>query len=319
MMKRVSQNDLQKMYEAPSSDLEERIHQTIASLPVQVQEGKVMKKKWFMSAVLALVLILAVGAIGLAGSGIFGNRTVDYDGNVTESEGVTDVQVQELQTEYKELMKIHEKVPDGDLGVIYNDEGQMRSMKMSRVMNNWEEFEKAIAGVDYLPGPVRYPEGLVLEKAEIFLACRAGGEYRLAEESTEGKYTLKRYTVDDADKFICAYLLQFRDSVSGEKKLQVASELCTALPINFGIDEEDTFETVSIPGMDNALLFHFTEGDLWALEMQRKLEKSIAFQQMPGDDFANQFDSYREAHLEIRTADRSISPDTLTDMMRVDE
>ena len=316
-MKRVSQKDLQNMYEAPSSKLEERIHQTIASLPVQVQEGKVVKRKWFMSAVLALVLILAVGAIGLAGSGIFGNRTVDFDGNITESEGVTDVQVQELQTEYKELMKIYEKIPDGDLGVIYNDEGQMRSMKMSRVMNNWEEFEKAIAGVDYLTVPERFPEGLELEKAEIYLACRPGGEYRLADEITEGEYTLKRYTVDDVDKYIDAYLLQFRDSVSGEKKLQVASQLSTALPMNFGIDEEDTAEAVSIPGMDNALLFHFTEEDLWALEMRRKLEKPIAFEQVPGDDLANQFQSYTEEYLEIRTADGSISPDTLTDMMQM--
>ena len=120
-MKRVSQNDLQKMYEAPSSDLEERIHQTIASLPVQVQEGKAVKRKWFMSAVLALVLILAVGAIGLAGSGIFGNRTVDFDGNITESEGVTDVQVQELRAEFTDLDKLLEIVPDGEYGiVIYN-------------------------------------------------------------------------------------------------------------------------------------------------------------------------------------------------------
>ena len=83
MMKRISQNDLQKMYEVPSPDMEERIHQVIASLPVQVQEGKTVKRKWLMSAVLALVLILAVGAIGLAGSGIIGGRLVDFDGRIT--------------------------------------------------------------------------------------------------------------------------------------------------------------------------------------------------------------------------------------------
>ena len=105
MMKRVSQKDLQKMYEAPSPDLEERIHQTIASLPVQVQEGKIMKRKWTFGTVLALVLVLVLGVAGLAGSGVFGGRVVDLNGNITEEKGYTDVEVQDHQAEWSYLWK----------------------------------------------------------------------------------------------------------------------------------------------------------------------------------------------------------------------
>ena len=168
MMKRISQNDLQKMYEVPSPDMEERIHQVIASLPVQVQEGKTVKRKWLMSAVLALVLILAVGAIGLAGSGIIGGRLVDFDGSITESEGITDVEMQQLEAESLEQEKVIATVPEGDFYTISNDEMRI-GLAAERTFRTREEFDKAMAGVDYLTVPPRVPEGFELRKAKVFL------------------------------------------------------------------------------------------------------------------------------------------------------
>ena len=316
-MKRVSQNDLQKMYEAPSSDLEKRIHQTIESLPVQVQEGKAVKRKWFMSAVLALVLILAVGAIGLAGSGIFGNRTVDFDGNITESEGVTDVQVQELRAEYTNLDKLLETVPDGEYGVVLDENHEARADRWRRTVDTREEFDKAMAGLEYLMVPERFPEGMAFERAEIFLQGREGAEYRLAEERTEGQYTLRCYTVDEADTFIYGYRLAYSDPVNPDRKVSVTAGLSGPYETGFAISEGDTAELITIPGMDKALLLHIDEWDLWQIEMIRALDTTFTYGAYPEEENDNADMTLTQEVYRIEGL--SVSPDMLKDMMRKGE
>ena len=316
-MKRVSQKDLQNMYEAPSSKLEERIHQTIASLPVQVQEGKVVKRKWFMSAVLALVLILAVGAIGLAGSGIFGNRTVDFDGNITESEGVTDVQVQELRVEFTDLDKLLEIVPDGEYGVVLDQNNESRADRWRRTVNTRQEFDKAMAGLEYLMVPERFPEGMEFEKAEIFLLGREGAEYHLAEERTEGQYTLRCYTVDEADTFIYGYRLAYSDPMNPDRKASVTAGLSGPYEMSFAISEGDTAELITIPGMDKALLLHIDEWDLWQIEMMRALDTTYTFGAYPEEN--NDYADRTLTHEWYRIEGVSVSADVLKDMMQVGE
>ena len=313
-MKRVSQNDLQKMYEAPSSDLEERIHQTIASLPVQVQEGKVMKKKWFMSAVLALVLILAVGAIGLAGSGIFGNRVVDFDGNITESEGITDVEMQQLEAESLEQDKLIATVPEGDFYTISSEEGRT-GLAGRRTFRTREEFDEAMAGVDYLTVPAQVPEGFELQEAMVSLDIYAGREYRLAEERTEGRYTLKRYTVDEADTFISGYSLVYGDPADRSRKVMIGSGLSGPEPISIAISDGETAEIISVSGMDKAMLVH-SEEDVWALEMLRELESPFNYAGLPDDE--NNMELQYTQEFFVLTG-WSVSADVLKDMMQIGE
>ena len=314
-MKRVSQKDLQKMYEAPSSDMEERIHQVIASLPVQVQGGKVMKKKWFLSAVLALALVLVLGVAGLAGSGIFGDRIVDFDGNITESEGTTDVEMERLEAESREQDKIITTVPEGDFYTISSEEGRT-GLAGRRTFRTREEFDKAMAGVDYLTVPTRVPEGFELKEARIFLSCRAGSEYHLAEERTEGRYTLKRYTVDEADTFISGYFLEYGDPVDRSRKVIISSGLSGSWPISIGISEGETAEIVSVSGMDKAMLVHSEEQDAWALNMLRELEKPFDCVELP-DDESNMELQYTKEFFGL--TGWTVSADVLKDMMQMGE
>ncbi len=316
-MKRVSQKDLQKMYEAPSPDMEERIHQVIASLPVQVQEGKVMKKKWFLSAVLALAAILAVGAIGLAATGIYGNRVVDLNGNVTEEEGYTDVQIQEHQAEWSYLEKLLETVPDGDLGIVLDQNHEARADRWLRTVNTQEEFDNAMAGVDYLMVPNRFPDNMELEKAEIYLLGREGVEYHLAEEHTEGQYTVQRYTVDEADTFIYGYRLVYSDPLNPDRKAGVTANLGGVGNMGIAISEGDTAELISIPGMDKALLLHLDEWDLWQIETMRAMDTTIIYGDYPEkeSDVANR--TLTEEWYMIEGL--FVSPDTLKDMIQAGE
>ena len=276
-----------------------------------------MKRKWFMSAVLALVLILAVGAIGLAATGIYGNRTVDYNGNVTESEGFTDVQVQELRAEYTDLDKLLETVPDGEYGVVLDENHEARADRWRRTVNTREEFDKAMAGLEYLMVPERFPEGMAFERAEIFLQGREGAEYRLAEERTEGQYTLRCYTVDEADTFIYGYRLAYSDPVNPDRKVSVIAGLSGPYETSFAISEGDTAELITIPGMDKALLLHIDEWDLWQIEMIRALDTTFTYGAYPEEENDNADMTLTQEVYRIEGL--SVSPDMLKDMMRKDE
>ena len=67
-MKRITQNDLRKMYEAPPQELTEQIHETISSLPVHEQEEKIMNKKLRVSIIVAAALAIVLMTTALAGA-----------------------------------------------------------------------------------------------------------------------------------------------------------------------------------------------------------------------------------------------------------
>jgi len=67
-MKRFTQSDLRKMYEAPPRELTEQIHETISSLPVHRQEEKTMNKKLRISIIVAAALVIVLITTAVAGA-----------------------------------------------------------------------------------------------------------------------------------------------------------------------------------------------------------------------------------------------------------
>ena len=65
-MKRCTQSDLRKMYEAPPQEMTDHIHEMISSLPVREQEEKIVKKKLSFSVIAAVVLMIMLMATALA-------------------------------------------------------------------------------------------------------------------------------------------------------------------------------------------------------------------------------------------------------------
>lgn len=72
-MKNFTQNELRKMYDTPSQELTDQIHQTIASLPYRETEEKIVKKKLSFASVVAIALVLVLMATSLAAT----NTTVN--------------------------------------------------------------------------------------------------------------------------------------------------------------------------------------------------------------------------------------------------
>ena len=72
-MKNYTQNELRKMYDTPSQELTDQIHQTIASLPYRETEEKIVKKKLSFASVVAIALVLVLMATSLAAT----NTTVN--------------------------------------------------------------------------------------------------------------------------------------------------------------------------------------------------------------------------------------------------
>ena len=67
-MKRFTQSDLRKMYEAPPQELTEQIHEAIFSLPVHRQEEKTMNKKLRISIIVAAALVIVLITTAVAGA-----------------------------------------------------------------------------------------------------------------------------------------------------------------------------------------------------------------------------------------------------------
>ena len=78
-MKRFTQNDLRKMYEAPPQEMTEQIHETISSLPVHGQEEKIVKRKISFSVIGVIALVIVLMATALAGAVNEDFNTVLYE------------------------------------------------------------------------------------------------------------------------------------------------------------------------------------------------------------------------------------------------
>ena len=210
-----------------------------------------------------------------------------------------------------------ETVPDGDYGVVLDQNHEARADRWRRTVNTREEFDNAMAGVDYFIVPDCFPEGMELAKAEIFLLGREGAEYRLVEERTEGQYTLRCYTVDEADTFIYGYRLVYHDPLNPDRKVSVTAGLSGPYETGIAISEGDTAELISIPGMDKALLLHIDEWDLWQIEMVRTLDTTIAYGAYPEEEGCVMDRTLTQEWYMIEGL--SVNPDELKDMMRNDK
>lgn len=118
------------------------------------------------------------------------------------------------------------------------------------------------------------PDEYELISAKALYDCAAGYEYTLvATETNYSGLTVKKYTIPDEGRFISSYTLEY--TTPNGKSFLIAGYLTREMTTDAMGSE--TVESVTVDGMDDALLFRGLDGKSARLEMRRSLAEPIAY------------------------------------------
>ena len=231
-------------------------------------EIPIMKKKLSVSLIVALAAILALTATALA-SGLIMRGTVGWNGEILDEE------------KYASATPTGEPMPtpppenggeDADIAarvaeaaqaedgmyllatMVTEEDGTVapRSYRQSSVdTGDYDRFLELMQGADSLPLPPAAPEGYAFTEATLFFQCAAGGGYTLIgrQEIAEGVY-LDRYLPEPA--LVEGYSIEYR--ASDGRYISCDVRMYPDLDdMEFGIWDDQAYEVVKVPGMDNAL------------------------------------------------------------------
>ena len=295
-MKQYTHSELQKMYMEPSEELKDRIHQEISSLPVKEQEEEIVKKKLSFSFVSVIAILLALVAVAYAATEVYHRISVNWKGEMVEETTMpvwpesTATPPQEAQMLSDEDLRqmadelLQNAVAEDEYGVVsYETSGGMMggASPMQKSFDLWDEFREFMVQSSELTLPAWIPEGYEFQDAKVMLACKADGEFKLIEERQEGPITLKRYKVDDSDKVVIDYYIEYREFGEDNHYLLVGSTLIDDLDADgriFYLTDGQSVSVITVPGMDDALAIVDPDNPAYnSIAMQRSLGHSIVF------------------------------------------
>ena len=266
-MRKFSKAELQALYEPLPPEACNRIHDALSLLPPQKEEP-IMKRRISIGLLAALIALLGLTSAALAG-GILGRIQINWKGEKIAAEPqITQApfhpQSPSALEEQRRLQSISQRIdaltnefPSQDLIVVtWKDQGAATISYRGRSMitESLDQFMALMEKAPHLPPLHIFPKGYTFQKAEIFLACREGGQYTLAEtRETEG-ITLQRYTADSEDDVITGYHLAL-EKEDGQR-IMIYCHLHTQSDLNdlcADLAEDSIVEMMDAPGMDNAL------------------------------------------------------------------
>ena len=231
-----TQNDLQQMYEKPSQELTDRIHQTITSFPPQEQEEIIVKKKLPFSVVCVFVILFALAAAAYAASTGW-VREVTWQGETVET---TDEPYTgpEMTDDFTKTQQFFEEqvasIPDdeyADIAYYGNGFNICQTRQKQKVFTSFEEFKQYMAGVDYLTVPAWLPENMTGFSATVYMDSKP------LEVTEDNKCILYEEDLGNI-KLPEGYTLS--EDENGKKMVE--------LPEGYSFAQDETSEWISLPG-----------------------------------------------------------------------
>ena len=304
-MKRYTRSDLQQMYENPSQELTDCIHQAIISLPAQKQEEVIVKKKVSFSIVFVFIILFALAAVAYAASTGW-IREVSWKGEpveTTEDPYAGPDMTDEDMEKYRIVQELAESIPDeeyAEIGYWGESCNIWRTHKKQKKFSSFEEFRQFMAGIDYLTAPAWLPENTVSFSATVTMDSRtrevtdendyiisvdeSGNEtqelpgcFELIEEKEVENVQLTRYALDDANAVVTGYSIVL--GIDGQRDVEIYSELSLALDEgSFWLTEEETTSSLNLEGVTKALLVSSENPDTYdKLFLDKDLDKPVTF------------------------------------------
>lgn len=282
--------------------------------------AKTMKIGWKRVALAALIVLLCMGTVALAG-GLLGGY-VNWNGDFIPEErpqvmdGPT-ASPEMASADFRQAIALTSTAEEGEVVLVYETNGyggtSSSSNRLTRHVGDYETFLTIMADAPMVPLPHGVPEGYVLSECSILYECRAGGAYVLTStEDLGGGVTVERYRVAEADMFIRGYDLTFRNPEDRTDYIAVWASLSGGSDPEdhrFGLNPDQTAQVVQVPGMDNALAI--TSDTHASLNMRRALPEKIRYQvfDVDGCDLVGRYD---EVQVDVRS--RLVSVETMRAM-----
>lgn len=261
------------------------LYQRVAA---RTEEGvKTMKIGWKKMAVAALIVVLCMGTVALAGGFLAGY--VNWNGDFVPEERpqvvAAPTTAPEMASEdFRRAIALTNTAEDGEVVLVYETNGyggtSSSSNRLTRHVGDYELFLTIMADAPLLPLPHGVPEGYAFSECSILYECRAGGQYVLTStEDLGGGVTVERYRVAEEDLLIRGYDLTFRNPEDRTDYIAVWASLSGGSDPEdhrFGLNPDQTAQAVLVPGMDNALAI--TSDTHASLNMRRALTETIRYQ-----------------------------------------
>ena len=214
-----------------------------------------MKKRTVV--VLAAALVLLLSATTLAATGFFGE--IGWSGERIDPPAVTPA-----PTSVPEIMDDLEAAVQEQLAAAPGDQiwsatlpdGSRIGVDLWESVGSLEMLRTRLAAAEIpFAYPSQVPEGYALSEGKLWFYHPADASLHLLGSTESNGVVVERFSLDGAyDRCIAGYVLIYKNA-AGDALYVRADARNSEVESAFGVTETDTFETVPILGMDDALLF----------------------------------------------------------------
>ena len=273
-MKIVTQKDFQNLYKSPGTEETAEMNQTLANLPEKKSPERlpVIRRRRLVFILAALMVMIGVAAVA---TGFLRETIVSWDAKPTETEAPMSALTGGDWASIQELLKTYSK--DEMVVVNKKDTNEYFHNDTGLSVSSEAELMQVLGDAGY-PHPAKLvPDGWEFHAAQGYRDNTPEGKNELIEESesADGKYIIKRYSIDQQHQVVTGYTIILK---KGEKdglitSSAIAKDDISRLSVSYPSDGDMHAEKLDIPGMEGALFTNYK--DISSLDMYRPLEKPL--------------------------------------------
>ncbi|MGM9615402.1 MAG: hypothetical protein ACI3W7_07740 [Oscillospiraceae bacterium] len=243
--------------------------------------GKKLRKGAIAIAAACLTLSVTAFAAGMMG------RLINWQGNTIGGvqqplETEKPIVSEEYAAGREHIQSILDSSSNDVLVLVkYTDENgvtDIRSNDRTREFSSADELSKALSDAGSELRVFDAPAGYEFISAQVTYDCAAGYEYTLVSAETDvNGFTVEKYTIPDEGNILSGYVVEYQDSDGN--RLYIDGRLSDG-DASFITDEDETVKSISVEGIDSALIFEQRDGGSVAaatIEMSKALTSPVAY------------------------------------------
>ena len=160
---------------------------------------------------------------------------------------------------------------------MYGNRGIVKEKR--KTVYSFDQFLEILDAAGYPHSVPFLPDKVQFAEAVLHYGCHADGEYHLVSRTEADEFIYEQYSIDPSDEILVGYEVRTWDQ---EKRwsVYIVSDLRGSPYTEFGFyqdPDEYKVESLSVPGMQEALYVKEKASDFSVLSMLRPLEQPVDF------------------------------------------